>query len=283
MSRRCRLLCLQRLCLGFSLSIAVIVVSVEPPINASSKAESKAKQPPSDTTITNRSNEQPVPVAPKVIANTAPPTSDKAVKAEKEPEQAGYDWSKILPIFISLAALIVSIFAWKASYDRNALERPWMMFRPGDPNSGIVSAGAQTPAVIWPLPVMYQGLFVVPWNAINVGRSPAFLTRLVARIEVVNTGSVPPALTGGSDFPNYIISPKTPPDDRFGTNLVRSLTQEESIDIQNGDKRVWVYGAVEYRGFRRRNHATRFCCIWYVDNGANTYDPVGPPGWTDYT
>jgi hypothetical protein len=130
---------------------------------------------------------------------------------------------------------------------------------------------------------MYQGLFNIPWNIINVGRSPAFLTRLVVRIEIIQTGNLPPALPSGTSFPNYIISPKTPPDDRFGSNLPRQLTQIDAIDIQNGDARIWVYGVVEYRGIRRRSYMTRFCCLWYIENGNAVYDPVGPEGWTKYT
>ena len=76
---------------------------------------------------------------------------------------------------------------------------------------------------------------------------------------------------------------KMPPDDRFGSNLLRSLTQSEFGGIQTGNASIWAYGIVEYRGIRRRIHTTRFCCIWYVQNGNSVYDPVGPEGWTEYT
>jgi hypothetical protein len=191
------------------------------------------------------------------------------------------DWG-----WISILGLIVSAMLLRVHQVRNNLERPWMMFRPKDPNNGIIPDGQTVATKIWPLPVMYQGLFIVPWNLINVGRSPAFLTKIVARIELVNRGSTPPNLPSESDFPGYIVSAKAEPDDRFGTNLFRPLTVEESIDIQNGEKEIWVYGIVEYKGFRiwPWPHSTRFCCRWYVGPVEGpAYDPVGPEGWTEYT
>jgi hypothetical protein len=182
-------------------------------------------------------------------------------------------WSDYATVVFSLLLIVVGYLQWRAIYGQIHLERPWMMFRPSDPN-------------LWPFSNALnpnQPLLTVNWNIINVGRSPAFLTRLVPRMEIMKRNETPPKLPRDTDFPNYIISPKSPPEDRHGTELRRIISQGEYNDLQNGMRRLWVYGVVKYRGIKRRRHTTRFCCLWYVENGVARYDPVGPRGWTKYT
>ena len=158
-------------------------------------------------------------------------------------------------------------------------ERPWLIFKPGDPNNG------RRIDRMWPLPEIFReevDLFNVPWNIINVGRSPAFLTELNRKIEIIEINKMPPALTKGPTF-NLILSPKAPPEDRFGSDSRRPLSEIEFYDLRNGKLCVWVYGIAEYMDALKKPHATKFCCRWFVENGQATYDPVGPEGWTEYT
>jgi hypothetical protein len=160
------------------------------------------------------------------------------------------------------------------------------MFRPKDPHGKIDRQGRK-PSKMWPLPehrdVFYESDFNVPWDIINVGRSPAFLTELAAEMKLLPSNTAPPRLPSGSKFPNYILSPKSSPEDRHGSVFELPLTDQIFEDLRTGQSRVWIYGIAKYKDALGKKHSTRFCCLWYVENGKAVYDPVGPKGWTKYT
>jgi hypothetical protein len=121
-------------------------------------------------------------------------------------------------------------------------------------------------------------------DIINIGRSPAFLTGLNAAIELIGDGQEPPELKPSSAFNPLILSSKDQPEDRFGSYQHRSLTNDEFDKINDGEAAIWVYGIAEYFDTGKNPHFTKFCGRWYVlEDSTCRFDPVGPPGWTEYT
>lgn len=262
--------------------------------NTNEASENKSSQPPiaeNKQTATNIKQKERNPSKNKKSRNTQPETklatqrspssqTNKSSNGPKNDADQFWVWPPTSGWAIVYITTIYALFAfgqwwaiWFQGRRISRLERPWIMFRPSDPN-------------LWPFCNPFdpnQPALTVNWNIINVGRSPAFLTRLVARMEIVGINATPPRLHRGTDFSNYILSPKTPPEDRHGTESRRPISQGQYNDLQNGTMRIWLYGIAEYRGIRRRRHHTHFCCLWFIENGVSNYDPVGPEGWTEYT
>ena len=189
---------------------------------------------------------------------------------------------------VLVLSLIVTLFAWRTNALRNALERPWLMFKPERPATG-PDDPANPPILIWPLPATFDPInnkFYIGWNLINVGRSPAFLIQFTRYIRLLPKEEYPPKPTKGkASFTPLIISPKGPPEDRFGNASQLILGPDSFNALRDGNSRVWLYGIATYRGSGWRRFTTKFCCRWYFDSAKNewTYEPVGPEGWTKYT
>src|SRR5690348_15890366 len=97
----------------------------------------------------------------------------------------------ITAVYTVFAAMQWWVIRRQVNLQRN-LQRLWLMFKPGDPNNGRREASR-----MWPLPINYTQetkAFVVPWNIINVGGTPAFVTRISARLSVVRRNEIPPPL-----------------------------------------------------------------------------------------
>ncbi len=120
----------------------------------------------------------------------------------------------------------------------------------------------------------------VDWSIKNVGRSPAFLTQLATIVDVLEL-PVPEKCPGypvNKSFAKFII----PPDGiHASTKKVVGVMQLQGIF--NGTHCFIFYGRVVYRDGLDREHYTKFCCYWHIENGAWIYEPVGPPDWVDYT
>jgi len=132
--------------------------------NPPSKGEGDQNTP--DIKTENRKSEYVTPSAP-IVDN--PSANPKKNSAEKHSEQSPVKWTEIIAVVVALGAGIISLFALKASQDRNKFELPWMMFRPEDPNAGSIRDGEDARRKVWPLPPNYPDavVFNVPWNVIN--------------------------------------------------------------------------------------------------------------------
>jgi hypothetical protein len=144
-------------------------------------------------------------------------------------------------------------------------ERPWIMVKPN-----------------WLLPDNEHPFGgVVEWSAINVGRTPAFLTDLVV---VTNIVSYPipekrPYYPAPKPFSKFII----PPNGTHGSRIGNPIDASELQKLFNGTHCLIFYGRIAYRDSLDDEHLTRFCCYWHLENGQWLYEPVGPPDWVEYT
>lgn len=144
-------------------------------------------------------------------------------------------------------------------------ERPWIMVKPN-----------------WLLPDNehpFGGL--VEWSAINVGRTPAFLTELVVVADVVPY-PIPdkrPDDRAPKPFAKFII----PPNGTHGSRTGNPIDASELQKLFNGTHCLVFYGRIVYRDSLDNEHLTRFCCYWHLENGQWLYEPVGPPDWVEYT
>ena len=157
------------------------------------------------------------------------------------------------------------------------LARPWLVVSPAAPPEGWPPDNARAittpPDGVW-----------VTWSALNVGKTPALLTRLVVVSAVVD-------IPDGAERPTY---PEHPPFSEMPipptvahSDIARwRPTDTEMVSLMNGAKCLFLYGALTYRDGLKREHRTRFCFYWRVKHPGwpgLTFSPVGPPAFIEYS
>lgn len=118
----------------------------------------------------------------------------------------------------------------------------------------------------------------------NFGAGPAFVRRFYVGIIIdAELPAVP-------DYPHlWDVNFSVPPNGRFGSDDSRPtqivITAEQSQDIVNGTRRVFVYGIVEYDDIWRANHRTRFAHALrlYATAASDTFVVAGDPAYWEST
>ena len=147
-------------------------------------------------------------------------------------------------------------------------ERPWIVVAPSAPED-------------WPRITMKFFSFRIKWTAMNVGSSPAFLTKLYVAVCVADF-PVPNSqlqYREPGSFAEFIVPPKG----EYVNEISAELMGTEIEGVLNNRKCIMFYGFVDYRGPFSGPHKTRFCCYWTEKDGAAKFYPVGPPATIEYT
>jgi len=148
-------------------------------------------------------------------------------------------------------------------------QRPWIMVQVDE----------------WGLPDRFDASLgfggVIKWSAINVGRSPAFLTELVV-VPDIFPYPLPdehPDDQSPKQFAKFII----PPNGKHSSSLPTIVDAGAMQSIFDGKRCQVVYGIARYHDSMGNPHLTRFCVLRHRDAEGWKFEPVGPPNWVEYT
>ena len=150
-------------------------------------------------------------------------------------------------------------------------ERPWIIVTPPDP-----------PLQKW-MKIKEGNIppTILIWTATNIGRSPAFVTRLQIRIKVMDFP--PPA-----KVPLYeVFSPFSkfpiPPNGTYKGQIPDAIPQSEIEGLLARKRCIAFFGFIGYEDSGGQEHQTRFFSYWeYIGVGWRISD-VGPDGTIEYT
>lgn len=150
------------------------------------------------------------------------------------------------------------------------VERPWIMVNVDD----------------WQLPAAETFANVgfgapLKWSAKNVGKNPAFLTRLVVASDIVPY-PIPnrrPSYPESEPFSNFAI----PPMGTHRSQIDVVVDAGRLRDMYSGKLCQIFYGIIDYNDAAGITYRTRFCCYWRCKNDKWVFEPVGPPDWIEYT
>ena len=146
-------------------------------------------------------------------------------------------------------------------------ERPWLIVNPDKEPDWLISN--KDP---------FGG--PVEWSVKNVGRTPAFLTELAVKVDIMPL-PIPeqrPDYPQSKPFAKFIIPPN-------GTHSSRTGSGMDASELQllfNGTHCLIFYGRITYRDNLDGVHLTRFCCYWHLQENQWIYEPVGPPDWVEH-
>jgi hypothetical protein len=216
--------------------------------------------------------------------------SDECVFRVDE-DKDGWDYALIISTMIFSAALVgigcaqvhwmgKTHAATKSASDAaetqgkilEAIERPWLM---------AIREGARPDG--WPLPFTdIEANFRITWKATNFGNSPAFVTLLFSRVEVLEYPICDePPEARESDINQMVVSP--------GAYCIQAakkhISPVEVAEIKAGKKCVVFFGLIKYesRLGKTKPHHSKFCEYWFYKDTRPEDAEIGPKGWVDYT
>jgi len=150
-------------------------------------------------------------------------------------------------------------------------ERPWVRVDPKDPTLPNKELGFGT---------------MIPWTATNVGKSPAFITRLFVDVKIFPTPTPPDQRPQYGDPPRiarFMLSPhggQHSSEGRLSGIEPQPMSAGELRDMWRGQACLVFYGFIDYLDAVGTLHTTRFCSYW--DHNF-VFNPVGPDAWIEYT
>ena len=152
------------------------------------------------------------------------------------------------------------------------LECPWVLVIPDNP-------------LYWPHIEGVQNSFAmrVQFTETNMGRSPAFITAILASLKVADY-PLPetPDYRETEHLAPFFLSPNgiRPHQVEF----VKTLTRADFDSILRREKCLLFYGFVEYDDtIHTDRHVTRFCAYWFYEKGEIRFSPVGPRSYIEYS
>ena len=220
---------------------------------------------------TPKQPEQPTPFQTEVL-ETLRGIVDQQKAANKQNATSQKSWdspSVLLQIALVLVAIAYTFFAarqWWATRILADLERPWIVL-----GVNWIKPKIETP---------FGG--PIEWSADNIGRSPAFLTGLFVKIDIMQypLPETRPNYEPPDRKAKFIIPPQRSHGDR---------TRDTPLDagklqaIYKGNKCLVVYGKFDYEDSSGNPHITRFCATWSTGEDGWYFEPIGPPAWIEYT
>lgn len=118
----------------------------------------------------------------------------------------------------------------------------------------------------------------IAWSLVNVGRTPAFLTKLSVKAERIplNIPDIEPDYGDFQSFAKFII----PPGGRH--------TGKEFVYIPTGGRIdpamcIAFWGRIDYEDTGKSHHVTRFFVYWRIATDGWIFEPVGPTNTVEYT
>jgi len=199
------------------------------------------------------------PVSNFVIVNN-PPAEKQENGAPKESERWPPLWSIVGALFITAVATRIALQTLGgikeqaiATRELVALERPWIMIQ-----------------AHWP--VTGDPIQKITWQAINAGRSPAFITRLSMKVDLIPL-PLPqnrPNYPDPEPFGEFIIAPNG---GNHGSESLFAFELGRQGEYHRGQICVAFYGRINYHDSNKSPHVTRFCVFWLVQNGNGMFSP----------
>lgn len=185
-------------------------------------------------------------------------------------------WAIVYATFFYILVAVGQLWAiyYQATIAKRTIthfERPWVRVDPKDPTLPDKELPFGT---------------TIPWTATNVGKSPAFVTRLFVDVKIFPRPVPPDQRPQYGDPPRiarFMLSPhggQHSSERRLSGEEPRPFSAGDLRDMWHGETCLVFYGFIDYLDAVGTSHTTRFCSYW--DHNF-VFNPVGPPDWVEYT